>query len=250
MYEKIKTVRRFIRAEFLNVFCQYVFETGAHNGVRELLEVLMSIVAGFALPLKPEHRRFCVRALLPLYTTPNLHLYAEELSAVVMLFVEKDFTVGGAVIDCISRHWPACSSTKQLLFVDQIELVLAVTDDPDALGLDKRIFTRVFHKLKKSAAVPQFQVASRVMNFCATHNVLASIEKCGMLPEFFAVMAAQVVHNATRHWNETVQSFAAQTVEAFVELDADLLQNVLDEAHLALLQQHLQGLGSDDEGHH
>ena len=36
VYEKIKTVRRFIRAEFLNVFCQYVFETGRHNGVREL----------------------------------------------------------------------------------------------------------------------------------------------------------------------------------------------------------------------
>jgi serine/threonine-protein phosphatase 2A regulatory subunit B' len=35
-----------------------VFETERHNGVGELLEILGSIINGFALPLKGEHIQF------------------------------------------------------------------------------------------------------------------------------------------------------------------------------------------------
>jgi serine/threonine-protein phosphatase 2A regulatory subunit B' len=33
-----------------------VYETERHNGVAELLEILGSIINGFALPLKEEHK--------------------------------------------------------------------------------------------------------------------------------------------------------------------------------------------------
>src|SRR3546814_2658001 len=34
------------------VFYRYVYETGRHNGIAELLEILGSIINGFAIPLK------------------------------------------------------------------------------------------------------------------------------------------------------------------------------------------------------
>ena len=37
-----------------------------HNGIAELLEILGSIINGFALPLKDEHKQFLIKALLPL----------------------------------------------------------------------------------------------------------------------------------------------------------------------------------------
>ena len=42
-----------------------------HNGIAELLEILGSIINGFALPLKDEHKQFLLKALLPLHKVPH-----------------------------------------------------------------------------------------------------------------------------------------------------------------------------------
>jgi hypothetical protein len=39
------------------VFYRFIYETERHNGVAELLEILGSIINGFALPLKDEHKQ-------------------------------------------------------------------------------------------------------------------------------------------------------------------------------------------------
>lgn len=48
--------RPFIRKAINNVFYRFIFETERHNGIAELLEILGSIINGFALPLKEEHK--------------------------------------------------------------------------------------------------------------------------------------------------------------------------------------------------
>lgn len=46
---------------------RFVYETEHFNGVGELLEILGSIINGFALPLKSEHKQFLVKVLIPLH---------------------------------------------------------------------------------------------------------------------------------------------------------------------------------------
>lgn len=48
---------------FYNYF-RFVYETEHFNGVGELLEILGSIINGFALPLKVEHKQFLVKVQL------------------------------------------------------------------------------------------------------------------------------------------------------------------------------------------
>lgn len=48
--------RPYIRRAINHVFYRFVYETERHNGVAELLEILGSIINGFALPLKEEHK--------------------------------------------------------------------------------------------------------------------------------------------------------------------------------------------------
>jgi serine/threonine-protein phosphatase 2A regulatory subunit B' len=48
--------RPFVRKAINNVFYRFIFETEHHNGIAELLEILGSIINGFALPLKEEHK--------------------------------------------------------------------------------------------------------------------------------------------------------------------------------------------------
>ena len=47
-----------------NIFYRFVYETERHNGVAELLEILGSIINGFALPLKEEHKKFLLKVRL------------------------------------------------------------------------------------------------------------------------------------------------------------------------------------------
>lgn len=47
----------------ISLYCyfRFVYETEHFNGVGELLEILGSIINGFALPLKVEHKQFLVK---------------------------------------------------------------------------------------------------------------------------------------------------------------------------------------------
>ena len=53
---------------------RFIYETEHFNGVGELLEILGSIINGFALPLKAEHKQFLVRVLIPLHKVRRLQL--------------------------------------------------------------------------------------------------------------------------------------------------------------------------------
>ena len=50
IYGKVVVHRPFIRKSINNTFYRFIFETQKFNGVAELLEVLGSIINGFALP--------------------------------------------------------------------------------------------------------------------------------------------------------------------------------------------------------
>jgi len=56
IYGKFMVHRPFVRKAINNVFFRFIWETEKHNGVAELLEILGSIINGFALPLKEEHK--------------------------------------------------------------------------------------------------------------------------------------------------------------------------------------------------
>lgn len=61
--------------------CSFVFHTEQFNGIGELLEILGSIINGFALPLKQEHKVFLVRVLLPLHKPRCLSMYHAQVRA-------------------------------------------------------------------------------------------------------------------------------------------------------------------------
>jgi serine/threonine-protein phosphatase 2A regulatory subunit B' len=63
--------RPFIRKAINNVFYRFIFETERHNGVAELLEILGSIINGFALPLKEEHKVSTHECIIFIYVYIN-----------------------------------------------------------------------------------------------------------------------------------------------------------------------------------
>jgi serine/threonine-protein phosphatase 2A regulatory subunit B' len=70
------SLRSFIRKAIGNVFFKFVYETERHNGIGELLEILGSIINGFALPLKQV--RF-LHTVVPCWTRLRLHAVSPVL---------------------------------------------------------------------------------------------------------------------------------------------------------------------------
>lgn len=58
----------------------------------------LSIINGFALPLKSEHKQFLVKVLIPLHKPKCLGLYHAQLAYCVVQFLEKDATLTEQVV--------------------------------------------------------------------------------------------------------------------------------------------------------
>merc|ERR1719265_2453563 len=83
-------LRSFIRRGIQHVFFKVIYECETYNGVGELLEIFGSIINGFALPLKDEHKDFLLKTLVPLHKVKSLSSFHQQLSYCMMQYVEKD----------------------------------------------------------------------------------------------------------------------------------------------------------------
>ncbi|KAI9116807.1 hypothetical protein K1719_012173 [Acacia pycnantha] len=127
IYGKFMVHRPFIRKAINNIFYRFIFETEKHNGIAELLEILGSIINGFALPLKEEHKLFLVRALIPLHKPKCVAMYHQQLSYCIAQFVEKDVKLADTVIRGLLKYWPVTNSSKEVMFLGELEEVLEAT---------------------------------------------------------------------------------------------------------------------------
>lgn len=154
IYGKFMVHRPFIRRSINNIFYQFVFETEKHNGIAEFLEVLGSIINGFALPLKEEHKLFLVRTIIPLHKPKGLGMYHQQLSYCITQFVEKDCKLADTIIRGLIRYWPVTNSTKEVLFLNELDEVLEATQAPEF----QRCMVPLFHQISHSLNSLHFQV--------------------------------------------------------------------------------------------
>ncbi|KAG6490796.1 hypothetical protein ZIOFF_052109 [Zingiber officinale] len=143
IYGKFMVHRPFIRKAVSNVFYRFVFETEKHNGIAELLEVFGSVISGFALPLKEEHKIFLVKALLPLHKPKTLGVYLQQLTCCVAQFVEKEPKLINLVIKGLLKYWPITSSQKEVMFLSELEEVLEATNTVESLDCVVPLFQRI-----------------------------------------------------------------------------------------------------------
>ena len=133
-----------------------MYETERHNGIAELLEILGSIINGFALPLKEEHKLFLTRVLLPMHKVKSLSMYHPQLAYCIVQFLEKDSTLTEDVVLGLLRYWPKTNSTKEVMYLNEVEDIFEVMDPAEFAKVQEPLF----HQLAKSVASPHFQVCS------------------------------------------------------------------------------------------
>lgn len=218
MYGKFMSYRSHIRKAISQVFFRYIYETGRHNGIGELLEILGSIVNGFAIPLKREHLQFLERALLPLHKPSGVAMYHPQLLYCISQFVEKDPDTIVPIVTGLSRYWPWCCPSKQVLFLNELEEVLEVCRGEQLTKVQDNLF-RLLADCLSSA---HFQVAERTLYYWNSEHLCVNMllqQKAGIfLPYVFGPLSK----HAAGHWNPTVEGLAQSVLKMYMEMDISL----------------------------
>ncbi|KYG43963.1 hypothetical protein M433DRAFT_111179 [Acidomyces richmondensis BFW] len=216
IYGKFLNLRSFIRRSINNVFFQFIYETERFNGIAELLEILGSIINGFALPLKEEHKLFLTRVLIPMHKVKSLSMYHPQLAYCIVQFLEKDAALTEEVVLGLLRYWPKVNSTKEVMFLNEVEDIFEVMDPAEFAKVQEPLF----HQLAKSVASPHFQVAERALYFWNNEYFcnLVSDNVDVILP----IMFAPLYENSKGHWNRTIHGMVYNAMKLFMEVNPQL----------------------------
>mmetsp|Transcript_17330 Transcript_17330/g.54460 ORF Transcript_17330/g.54460 Transcript_17330/m.54460 type:complete len:477 (+) Transcript_17330:121-1551(+) len=216
IYGKFMALRSFIRRAIQHVFFKVIYECETHNGVGELLEILGSIINGFALPLKEEHKDFLIKALIPLHKVKSLASFYQQLSYCMAQYVEKDPRLAYDTIISMLRYWPVSITSKQVLFLNELEETLELTQPSEF----HRMQDVLFRRLALCITCPHFQVAERTLFFWNNDYIVKLINQ--NRAELFPIIIGALYKNSKQHWNSAVHGLTFNVLKLLMEADPGL----------------------------
>ncbi|VDM98723.1 unnamed protein product [Thelazia callipaeda] len=216
IYGKFLGLRAYMRKQFNNIFYTFIYETERHNGIAELLEILGSIINGFALPLKEEHKTFLLRVLIPLHKAKSLSVYHPQLAYCVVQFLERDPTLTEPVILSLLKFWPKVHSPKEVMFLNEFEEILDVIEDVEF----QKVMVPLFQQLARCVSSPHFQVAERALYYWNNEYIMSLISDNAstILP----IMFPALYRNSKNHWNKTIHGLIYNALKLFMEINQTL----------------------------
>ncbi|CAG5106830.1 Similar to Ppp2r5a: Serine/threonine-protein phosphatase 2A 56 kDa regulatory subunit alpha isoform (Mus musculus) [Cotesia congregata] len=220
IYGKFLGLRAFIRKQINNIFLRFVYETEHFNGVGELLEILGSIINGFALPLKVEHKQFLVKVLLPLHKVKCLSLYHAQLAYCVVQFLEKDATLTEPVVRGLLKFWPKTCSQKEVMFLGEIEEILDVIEPSQFVKIQEPLFRQI----ARCVSSPHFQVAERALYFWNNEYIMSLIEENNHV--IMGIMFPALYRISKEHWNQTIVALVYNVLKTFMEMNSKLFDEL------------------------
>lgn len=215
-YGKFMALRSFIRRAIQHTFFKVIYESEMQNGIGELLEILGSIINGFALPLKQEHSEFLVKALIPLHKVKSLSLFYQQLSYCLAQYAEKDPRLCYDIIYSLLQFWPVTITSKQILFINLLEEMLEMTQQPEFHRLQELIFRRIALCITS----PHFQVAERTLFLWNNDYIVKLIDQNRDV--LFPIVIGALYTNSKQHWNSAVHGLTFNVLKLLMESDPQL----------------------------
>uniref|UniRef100_A0A4W5PSI9 Serine/threonine protein phosphatase 2A regulatory subunit n=1 Tax=Hucho hucho TaxID=62062 RepID=A0A4W5PSI9_9TELE len=188
IYGKFLGLRAFIRKQINNIFLRFVYETEHFNGVAELLEILGSIINGFALPLKAEHKQFLVKVLIPLHTVRSLSLFHAQVVCV--------------------------------MYLGELEEILDVIEPTQFVKIQEPLFKQI----SRCVSSPHFQVAERALYYWNNEYIMSLIEENSSV--ILPIMFASLYRISKEHWNPAIVALVYNVLKAFMEMNSTLFDEL------------------------
>ena len=134
-----------------------VHEKDKFNGTAELLDILASIISGYAVPIRQEHITFFETILIPMHKVQSSPEFYEQLLRCTMLFAIKDNNLCVTILEGLLKFWPFANRTKECLFLTSVYEALTACN-PETI---KHLVPRLFKRIVKCVSSNDVQVADR-----------------------------------------------------------------------------------------
>uniref|UniRef100_A0A8I5TC89 Serine/threonine-protein phosphatase 2A 56 kDa regulatory subunit n=1 Tax=Pongo abelii TaxID=9601 RepID=A0A8I5TC89_PONAB len=229
IYGKFLGLRAYMRKQINNIFYRFICETEHHNGIAELLEILGSIVNGFALPLKEEHKIFLLKVLLPLHKVKSLSVYHPQLAYCGVQFLEKDSTPTEPVVMALLKCWPKTHSPKE-----ELEAILDVIEPSEFV----KTMEPLFRQLAKCVSSPHFRVAERALYYWNNEYIMSLIsDNAAKIPP---IMFPSLYRNSKTHWNKIIHGLIYNALKLFIEMKQKLFDDCTQQFKAEKLKEKLK----------
>uniref|UniRef100_A0A671NM19 Serine/threonine protein phosphatase 2A regulatory subunit n=1 Tax=Sinocyclocheilus anshuiensis TaxID=1608454 RepID=A0A671NM19_9TELE len=182
IYGKFLGLRAFIRKQINNIF--------------------LCIINGFALPLKAEHKQFLVKVLLPLHTVRSLSLFHAQ------------------VIRGLLKFWPKTCSQKEVMFLGELEEILDVIEPTQFVKIQELLFKQI----ARCVSSPHFQVAERALYYWNNEYIMSLIEENSSV--ILPIMFASLYRISKEHWNPAISALIYNVLKAFMEMNSALFDEL------------------------
>uniref|UniRef100_A0A8D0BKX1 Serine/threonine protein phosphatase 2A regulatory subunit n=1 Tax=Salvator merianae TaxID=96440 RepID=A0A8D0BKX1_SALMN len=234
IYGKFLGLRAYIRKQINNIFYRFIYETEHHNGIAELLEILGSIINGFALPLKEEHKIFLLKVLLPLHKVKSLSVYHPQLAYCVVQFLEKDSTLTEPLFMALLKYWPKKIIQKEVMFLNELEEILDVIEPSEFV----KVMEPLFRQLAKCVSSPHFQVAERALYYWNNEYIMSLISDNAA--KILPIMFPSLYRNSKTHWNKTIHGLIYNALKLFMEMNQKLFDDCTQQFKAEKLKEKLK----------
>ncbi|GKV23986.1 hypothetical protein SLEP1_g33648 [Rubroshorea leprosula] len=223
IYSRFTFYRLFMRKAMNDVFLHHTFETERHCGISDLLEIWGSIINGFAVPLKEEHKLFLMRVLIPLHKAKGLQLYHRQLSYCVCQFVQKEPALGGVVVRRILKYWPVTNCQKEVVLIGELEELVENIDPNHYRQLALPLCTRITRCLTSSNS----QVAERALYVWNNEAFMKMVLEA--LEDVFPVLVEGMEKNLRMHWSKSVRQLTENVRAMLEEMAPNLYYKCLED---------------------
>ncbi|ETO29815.1 serine/threonine protein phosphatase 2A B56 delta subunit [Reticulomyxa filosa] len=192
IYGRFMPMRISIRNSIANACHRIVYEGDrSETGIAEFLEIFCSVIHGFSIPVKEEHKDFLRNVLIPLHKCRKLEKFHEQLVACCVQFVFKDPAIGPIILGGLLRYWPIQSPTKEEMFIAEVVNVInAMVNHKNGFNIQeyKGILLAVIDQLVKCMKSKHHSVAERALLIWSEDaiEVLVDIDKKNVWPKIVA----------------------------------------------------------------
>lgn len=220
IYGKFLGLRAYIRKQINNIFLRFVYELEKFNGIAELLEILGSIINGFAIPLKEEHKLFLQRVLIPLHKAHTLQTFHPQLAYCVVQFIEKDATLTESVMQGLLKYWPKTCSFKEVMFLNELEEILDMIE-PEHF---KNVMDPLFKQISRCLCSSHFQVAERSLLLFNSDAVMNLVEE--NIEKVLPILFPNINRVSKEHWNQAIVTLVLNLLKQFKSINPKLYEDL------------------------
>jgi serine/threonine-protein phosphatase 2A regulatory subunit B' len=223
LYAKLVPRRKMIRKAMNDSFHSLIHESVKFNGAPELLDILASIISGFAVPLREEHIIFFKTIIIPLHKVQSCYLYHENIVRASMLFLSKDPNLSINLVEGLLKYWPFANSAKEMMFLNEILEVLEVCE----ITKLEPLINKLFKRLIKCIAGSHLQVADRAMCFFENDYFLTILKTYRQIT--FPLLVPVIATIAENHWHKVLQESLNALKTILKEIDYQAFDKALQQ---------------------